>query len=160
MKLLAIDPGYERVGIAIIEKENKGKENLVYSECFKTDAKLPFIERLLALGTEIARVIKKYKPDGLAIEKLYMTTNQKTAMQVAEARGVTIYEASKLGLPIYEYTPMEIKVAVTGYGKATKDDVFFMVKKLIELPDSRKIIDDEIDAIAVGLTCFACQKFK
>jgi crossover junction endodeoxyribonuclease RuvC len=159
MKLLSIDPGYERIGIAILEKK-EGKEILLYSECFKTDAKLPFVERLLAIGTEIARVIKKYKPNGLAIEKLYMTTNQKTAMQVAEARGVVMYEASKLGLEIFEYTPMEIKVAVTGYGKATKDDVFFMVKKLIELPKDRKIIDDEIDAIAVGLTCFACQKFK
>jgi crossover junction endodeoxyribonuclease RuvC len=159
MRLLAIDPGYERIGIAILEKK-EGKEILLYSECFKTDAKLPFVERLLAIGTEIARVIKKYKPNGLAIEKLYMTTNQKTAMQVAEARGVVMYEASKLGLEIFEYTPMEIKVAVTGYGKATKDDVFFMVKKLIELPKDRKIIDDEIDAIAVGLTCFACQKFK
>lgn len=159
MRILAIDPGYERLGIAILEKE-KGKEILLYSSCFKTDAKLPFIERLLAIGNELARVIKKYKPNGLAIEKLYMTTNQKTAMQVAEARGVIIYEASKLGLQIYEYTPMEIKVAVSGYGKATKDDVFFMVKKLIDLPKDRKIIDDEIDAIAVGLTCFACQKFK
>ena len=159
MKLLAIDPGYERVGIAILEKEKGGTEFLVYSDCFKTSAKIPFHERITLIGIEVERVIKKYKPTALAIEKLYLTTNQKTAMQVAEARGVIIYSSSKLGLSIYEHTPMEIKVAVTGYGKATKNDVFFMTKKLIELPKNRTIIDDEIDAVAVGLTCFACNKF-
>ena len=98
MKLLAIDPGYERVGIAILEKEKGGTEFLVYSDCFKTSAKIPFHERITLIGIEVERVIKKYKPTALAIEKLYLTTNQKTAMQVAEARGVIIYSSSKLGL--------------------------------------------------------------
>lgn len=160
MILLAIDPGYERVGIAILEKEKGGKEYLVYSDCFKTNAKIDFYARLTLIGNEIERVIKKYKPERLAVEKLYLTTNQKTAMQVAEARGVIVYSASKLGLSVHEYTPMEIKVAVTGYGKATKNDVCFMVQKLIQLPQNQKMIDDEIDAIAVGLTCFARERFS
>ena len=159
MIILSIDPGYERIGIAILEKEKGGKEFLLYSECFKTSAKIPFCERLNLIGNEINKIIKKYNPKSLAIEKLYFTTNQKTVMNVAEARGVIIYEASKNNLSVYEYTPMEIKVAVTGYGKATKNDVLFMTKKLIELPKNCKLIDDEIDAIAVGLTCFAIERF-
>jgi crossover junction endodeoxyribonuclease RuvC len=156
MRILSIDPGFERVGIAVIEKTFLKKDLLVYSNCFKTSAKIPFPHRLRDIGLEIGKVIKKYKPESLAIEKLYFTTNQKTAMGVAEARGVIIYEASKNGLSIYEYTPPQIKVAVTGYGKATKSMVMSMVPKLIELPSDIKS-DDEIDAIAIGLTCLACE---
>ena len=160
MKLLAIDPGYERIGIAILEKTTGGKETLLYSDCFKTSAKLTFAERLVLIGDEIERVVKKYKPTALAIEKLYFAKNTTTAMGVAEARGVIIYEATKHGCKIYEYTPMEIKVAVTGYGKATKENITFMTQKLIDLPKNKKMIDDELDAIAVGLTCFAREKWK
>lgn len=159
MKILSIDPGFERVGIAIIEKTSLKKDTLVYSECFKTSAKIPFCERLEKIGTEVESVVKKYKPEALAIEKLYFTTNQKTAMGVAEARGTIIYVAAKNGLKIYEYTPPQIKVAVTGYGKASKDMVMSMVPKLIDI--NRDInSDDELDAIAIGLTCLACERFK
>lgn len=160
MILLAIDPGYERIGIAILEKKSGGAETLVYSDCFKTSAKISFPERLDMIGKEIARIIKKYSPETLAIEKLYFTKNQTTAMGVSEARGVIIYEASRAGLRVYEYGPMEIKTAVTGYGKATKEDVLFMTSKLIVLPKDKKQVDDEVDAIAIGLTCFAREKFK
>jgi len=154
MRILAIDPGYERVGIAIL-----GKDTLVFSECYKTSAKLDFSERLGLLGQEIGAIIKKYKPMALAIETLFLTTNQKTAMRVAEARGVIIYEAQKAGLKIFEYTPLEIKIAVTGYGKSDKKSVINMVKKLIKINENKNS-DDEIDAIAVGLTCFAREKFR
>lgn len=159
MKLLAIDPGYERIGIAILEKPTGGKEVLLYSDCFKTTAKIPFAERLVFIGDEIERVVKKYKPTALAIEKLYFAKNTTTAMGVAEARGVIIYHAAKHDCAVYEYTPMEIKVAVTGYGKASKDNITFMTQKLIDIPKNKKMIDDELDAIAVGLTCFACESF-
>lgn len=152
MKIIAIDPGYERIGIAVVEKEKR--EELIYSDCFRTDPKHILPKRIHTIGEEIARVIKKYKPEVMALEKLFFTTNQKTAMGVSEARGVIMYEGSRAGLAIVEYTPMEIKVAVTSYGKATKTDVHMMVKKLITLPD-RKQLDDEIDAIAVALTAFA-----
>lgn len=160
MKLIAVDPGYERIGIAVLERDAKKKETLIYSECFKTSAKLSFAQRLKAIGEEIARVVKEYKPDALAIEKLYFTKNQTTAMGVAEARGVIIYETARQCIPVHEYTPMEIKVAVAGHGKASKDDVLAMTQKLIKLPEERKYVDDEIDAIAIGLTCFARERFK
>lgn len=158
MKILGIDPGYERVGIAVLEK-NPGdrKENILYSSCFKTSAKLDLPERLLLIGREIENVIKKYSPAKMAIEKLYFEKNQKTAMGVSEARGTIIYAGKNLGLGILEYTPLQIKNAVTGYGKADKSQVHSMVSKLITLPKEVKQ-DDEIDAIAVAITGFASVK--
>ena len=157
MRILAIDPGFERIGIAIIEKTNLQKDILVFSECFKTSAKIPFHERLRNIGNEVESVIEKYKPVALAIEKLYFTTNQKTVMGVSEARGAIIYVASKNNLQIYEYTPPQIKVAVTGYGKASKKMIMSMVPKLIEIKKETNS-DDELDAIAIGLTCLACER--
>ncbi|MDD3662550.1 MAG: crossover junction endodeoxyribonuclease RuvC [Candidatus Pacebacteria bacterium] len=157
MKILAIDPGFERVGIAVVEQKNKNS-SLVFSECFKTSTKINLYERLYLIGQEVENVIKKHKPEVLAIEKLYFTTNQKTAMGVSEARGVIIYEASCLGLKTFEYTPPQIKVAVTGYGKADKNMVMSMVPKLIKIDKNIKS-DDELDAIAIGLTCLAHEKF-
>lgn len=158
-KILSIDPGYERIGIAIIEKTFEKKDSLVFSECFKTSTKIPFAERLRNIGEEVEKVIKKHKPEALAIETLYFTTNQKTVMGVSEARGAIVYVAAKNNLKIYEYTPPQIKVAVTGYGKASKDMVMSMVPKLIDIKKEIKS-DDELDAIACGLTLLACEKFK
>jgi crossover junction endodeoxyribonuclease RuvC len=159
MRILAIDPGFERVGIAILDKTLTPKHSLVYSDCFKTSAKIPFHERLTLIGTELERIIKKWKPEALAIEKLYFTTNQKTVMGVSEARGVMIYTASRNGLSVFEYTPPQIKIAVTGYGKSSKDAVMSMVPKLIDVPSNTKS-DDELDAIAIGITCLACERFN
>jgi crossover junction endodeoxyribonuclease RuvC len=159
MKILAIDPGFERLGIAVIEHLPKEKDVLLYSTCFKTSAKIPFHKRLVLIGKEVESVIEKYRPIALGIEKLYFTTNQKTAMGVSEARGVIIYSASKNGLSIFEYTPGEIKVAVTGYGKADKTMVMNMVPKLISIPQKTSS-DDELDAIAIGLTCLARERFS
>ena len=158
MKILAIDPGFERVGVAVIERQPKQKDILVFSECFKTSAKIPFHERLTQIGTEVERIIQEYTPVALAIEKLYFTSNQKTVMGVSEARGVIIYSASRNGLDIFEYTPPQIKVAVTGYGKADKQMVMNMVPKLIQIEKQIRS-DDELDAIAIGLTCLACERF-
>jgi len=157
MKILSVDPGYERIGIAIIEHLPKQKDTLLYSECFKTKATLHFHERLTCIGNQIEDVIKKYNPKVLAIEKLYFTSNQKTVMGVAEARGVILYSASRNGLDIFEYTPPQIKVAVTGYGRATKRMVISMVEKLIEIK-TKTNSDDELDAIAIGITCLACER--
>ena len=157
MKIISIDPGYERLGLAIIEKEKKQKETLVFSECFKTSAKLPHNERLALIGDRIKEIIKKYKPEALATEKLFFSGNQKTAMLVAEARGVILYAGSSSGLPIFEYTPNEVKIAITGYGRSEKRQMIDMVKKLIVV-DAKKSSDDEFDAIAIGLTHFAIQR--
>ena len=152
MRILAIDPGFERVGIAVLEKKQREREELLYSACFKTSAALPFSNRLLLIGNEVERIIKKYSPHALAIETLFFNTNQKTAMRVAEARGIIIFESQKNKLAIFEYTPLQVKVAITGYGKATKKQIASMVPRLITFTHSTKKLDDEIDAIAIGLT--------
>lgn len=159
MKIISIDPGYERIGIAIIEKNSNSKEKLVYSNCFKTSSKKILNERVFLIGEEIENLIKKYKPSVMAIEKLYLTTNEKTVMGVAEARGVIIYTAIKNKIKVYEYTPPQIKIAVTGYGKADKKMVMSMVPKLIEINNYINS-DDELDAIAIGLTCIAIEKLN
>jgi crossover junction endodeoxyribonuclease RuvC len=160
MILLSIDPGYERLGVAIIKKDARQKERLVFSECFKTSTRLPHSERLALIGDRIKEVVKKYKPQALATEKLFFAKNQKTALMVAEARGTILYAASSCGLPIFEYTPIEIKLAVTGYGKSEKRQVISMVEKLIEIPARKTKSDDEYDAIAIGLTHFATSRFN
>jgi len=157
MKIIAIDPGYERVGIAVLEKVSGGKETLIFSECFKTLVKEKHEKRLDLIGTEVSKIIKKYKPEALAIETLFFETNAKTAMKVSEARGVMLYEAAKNDLVVKEFTPLEIKVAVTGYGKSDKGQVISMVNRLIKVDKEIKH-DDEYDAIAVGLTYFAIVK--
>jgi crossover junction endodeoxyribonuclease RuvC len=156
MRIIAIDPGYERLGIAILEK-NSGKEELIFSECFITSTKEKHEDRLRLIGEEIEKVIKKYQPEAMGIETLFFKTNAKTAMKVSEARGVIMYEAAKNKLKVLEYTPLQIKVAVTGYGKSDKDQVTEMVKRLIKITKPIKY-DDEYDAIAVGLTLFACYR--
>ncbi len=155
MIILGIDPGFERLGIAILEK-NKGdkKEKVIFSECFKTSAKLEFSERLNLIGERVREIIKKYKPEVLSIETLFLTTNHKTVMHVAEARGVVIYEASRAHLKIFEASPPQIKIATTGYGKASKEQIIKMVKILVDIDKSKKS-DDELDAIAIAITAFA-----
>ena len=153
MKIIAIDPGYERLGIAILEKKS-GKEELIFSECFRTSTKETHENRLRLIGGEIEKIIKKYQPEAMGIETLFFKTNAKTAMKVSEARGVIMYEAAKNNLEIEEFTPLQIKVAVTGYGKSEKEQVTAMVKRLIKINQPIKY-DDEYDAIAVGLTFFA-----
>ena len=164
MIILGIDPGYERLGVAVLEK-NKGdqKEKVLFSECFKTSAKLEFSERLNLIGEEIRKKIKEYKPEILSIETLFLNTNHKTVIRVAEARGVVVYEASRAGLEIFEASPPQIKIATTGYGKADKNQIIKMVKILVDIDNSKSSkggqeSDDELDAIAIALTAFACMR--
>lgn len=156
MIILAIDPGYERVGMAILKKTDKN-EQLVYSNCFKTLNKIPFVERLKLVCDEVEKVIKTHKPKVVAIEKLYFNTNQKTATMVSEVRGAIIYTALKNKLKVFEYTPLQIKVATTGDGHGDKKQVISMVRNLIKIEKDIKH-DDEYDAIAIGLTCFASER--
>src|SRR3990167_5479154 len=154
--ILGIDPGYDRVGIAILEKEN-GKENLIHSECFETDKKLIYQERLLLIGNKIGKIINKFKPKKLAIETLLFSKNTKTALRVAESRGVIIFEAAKKSLVISEYNPNSIKLTVTGYGKSDKKQMISMINRIFNIKQNmtaRKAeikYDDEYDAIAVAL---------
>lgn len=154
MRLIAIDPGFGRCGVAVVEKVQRGKESLIYSSCIETSASLPFPERLDAVARECTRIIEEYAPEAMALEKLYFSNNQKTAMQVAEVRGALLGLAGSLSLPVFEYTPGEIKSAVAGSGRADKKQIARMVHLL--LPIKKPIArDDEYDAIALGLTHLA-----
>ena len=115
-----------------------------------TKAKLPDSVRLKILGEDISKLIKKYKPEAVGVEKLFFTTNQKTAMTVAQARGVVLYLAEKHKLRIFEFTPLQVKSFICGYGKADKKQVQYMVQKTLNLNTLPKP-DDAADALAVAL---------
>jgi crossover junction endodeoxyribonuclease RuvC len=153
MRVLGIDPGYDRLGVAILEKKNN-KDVLLFSACLETDSKQELSDRIFYLGQEVESLIKKWKPDTLAIEKLFFATNQKTVMGVSEAKGAITYVAKTSGLKIKEFTPLQIKIAITGYGKSTKEQIMYMTRKLLQMSSNNMPKhDDEYDAIAVGLTC-------
>lgn len=158
VRVIAVDPGYDRLGVAVIERKQNGTEELLYSTCIETPRENGFPERLLSVGETFENVIETHVPNVFASETLFFTKNQKTALLVAETRGVLLYTARKHGLSVFEYTPLQIKIAVTGYGKSDKRQVTAMVKRLIEV--AKPVThDDEYDAIAVGLTCLASERF-
>lgn len=153
MRILGIDPGYDRLGIAIIDFDAKTKKNtLLYSECFETNRKKDILFRLADIGEKVRTAIETFEPKALAIETLFLANNQKTAMRVSEARGIIIYEAIKNGLTVREFSPMNIKMAVTGDGRADKGMMMKMVPLLVKMDTKKAILDDEYDAIAVALT--------
>ncbi len=152
-RVLAFDPGFERLGAAVVERVG-GKETLLHSECIRTSATLPFFERLRILGSAVETLISTYTPTTMSLEDIYFAKNAKTAMKVAEVRGMLMYLAASHNLSLFEYTPLQVKVAITGYGQSDKAAVAHMVNRLLHLPAHKKL-DDEIDAIAVGLTCLA-----
>lgn len=154
-RVLGIDPGFGRLGIAVVEKNPK--EVLLYSECFETDASLPQSKRLYLIHEKIETLLTEWRPSSLAIEKLFFNKNITTGIKVAEVRGIIIALAEKHGLSVFEYNPLEIKAAVAGYGKATKQQVIDMVPKLIKVTRVIKH-DDEFDAIAIALTSCAIER--
>ena len=153
MRILAIDPGYGRCGVAVVDK-TQGKEVYIYSDCIETSQQTRFEERLGIVANECMQLIEKFKPTAIAMEKLYFNNNAKTAMHVAEVRGAILHIATTHTLPVFEYTPGQIKSATTGFGKADKKQIIQMIHMLlhIEKPIAR---DDEYDAIAVGITHLA-----
>ncbi len=158
--ILAIDPGYERLGICLLKKDyTNNKISIVHSECFKTKKELDFNERLYILGKHVEEIIEKYNPKNVVVESLFMNTNQKTALKVSEVKGVLVYIAKKTNLDLFEYTPLQIKSAVTGSGRSDKIAVQKMLFLILpELKNITKKIDDEYDAIACGLTHFAFER--
>ncbi|MDO8231842.1 MAG: crossover junction endodeoxyribonuclease RuvC [bacterium] len=152
MRILAIDPGYDRLGIAIIEG-NPSRPSLIMSDCVLPE-KGAREKRLATVATSVSAAIKKYAPDALAIESLFFSTNKKTALGVAEARGAILAIAGIASLPVIECTPQQVKIAVTGHGRASKSDIENMVPRLVTLP-KRKRLDDELDAIAIGIAALA-----
>jgi len=158
MKILAIDPGYDRVGVAILEGD-ASRPILIHSECIVTNRKESQSLRLAQIAEKIQSVIKDYKPDMLAVEVLYFSVNQKTAIGVAEARGAIIAEAGRVKIPVSEIHPNSVKIAVTGYGASKKQGIIDMVKRIIKIKKTIKY-DDEYDAIAIGITALATLKTK
>lgn len=154
MRIIAVDPGYERLGVAIMNKEKGGKETLVYSDCIMTPKSLPHPERLAKLGEELDRIIDEYKPEALGVETLFFAKSVTSALKVAEARGVILHAGARRGIKVHEFSPMDIKIAVTGHGKSDKKQVISMVERLVKISKPIKY-DDEYDAIACGITFFA-----
>ena len=154
MIVLGVDPGYERCGLAVLSRDERGQEALLESTCVVTERNTPFSSRLLVIGDAFVNMIQHFTPSHCAIEKLYFTSNQKTAMHVAEVRGMLIYLATHHRIPLYEYTPNEIKVAIAGDGRADKKQVIRMVPRLVRI-EKEIPYDDEYDAIAVALTASA-----
>jgi crossover junction endodeoxyribonuclease RuvC len=149
MRILAIDPGYDRLGIAVIEGD-PSRPLLVWSDCVLPDKGL-HERRLAQVSSAITNAIKKYKPDAISLEAIFFSVNKKTAIGVAEARGAILAAAGVRSLPVIECSPQQVKLAVAGHGRADKAAIANMVPRLLTL-SMKKRLDDELDAIAIGIT--------
>ena len=154
LRIIGIDPGYGRCGFAIIERTVRGNETLLHSQCLSTPASHPFTERLALVAATYRTLTTTYHPTLCSMERVYFSTNQKTAMHVAEVRGALILITQDLGIMLHEFGPNEVKLAVAGDGGASKRQVMTMVSRLIHLP-APITYDDEYDAIALALTASA-----
>jgi len=149
MLTLGIDPGTATMGWGLVEENGSGLRALCHG-CIKTSPKKHSSERLSKLFRELKALIRKHEPDHVAVEKLFFGKNAKTAISVGEARGVVLLAACEEGIPITEYTPLQVKMAATGYGKADKHQIQQMVKALLKL-DGVPRPDDAADALAVAI---------
>lgn len=150
MKILGIDPGMAIVGYSILEAD-KDNLKLLHSGSIQTKKGERESARLLEIFNDMNTIVETYKPDVCAIEKLFFFRNQTTVMPVAHARGVILTVLEKFKVPIYEYTPMEVKQILTGYGRAEKKEVEQMVKIALET-DKLPRLDDTVDSIAIAIS--------
>ncbi|MDR2753844.1 MAG: crossover junction endodeoxyribonuclease RuvC, partial [Oscillospiraceae bacterium] len=149
MTILGIDPGYAIVGAGVVDYDG-GKFALLEATAVTTQAGTPFAARLAAIFDGVAGLIARHKPAAMSIEKLYFNTNTTTAIDVAQARGVILLAAAQTGVQVYEYTPLQVKQSVVGYGRAEKKQVQDMVKLLLRLNAVPKP-DDVADALAIAI---------
>ncbi len=149
MVVMGIDPGYAIVGWGAVESKGGVCRPLGFG-AVTTDSGVDFNKRLCVIYDDIYTLLSRCRPDAVAIERLYFTTNQKTAIMVAQARGVILLAGQKLNIPIFEYTPLQVKTTVTGYGKAKKPQVMEMTRRLLKLSEVPKP-DDTADALAIAL---------
>ncbi|MBQ2455518.1 MAG: crossover junction endodeoxyribonuclease RuvC [Firmicutes bacterium] len=150
MRILGIDPGYAIMGYGVVEKKGNSL-TLVTAGAVTTPKEMIMSDRLKTLYQGLMDVIAEYQPEEVAIEELYFNTNAKTVIFVGEARGVAILACSNSGLPIFEYTPLQIKTSMTGNGRADQKQVQFMVKRILKLDDIIRP-DDAADAVAAAIT--------
>ena len=152
MRILGIDPGTGILGFGVIDVDSRGKATLVDGGVIRTPAHQADSDRLVTIYDELHQIITELKPTTMSVEKLFFAKNVTTAMSVSQARGVVLLCGKQHGMELYEYTPMEIKIAVTSYGKADKKQVQEMVRVILGLESVPKP-DDAADAIAAALTC-------
>ena len=149
MRIMGIDPGYAIVGVGVLDYEGNRFKTVEY-EAVTTQAHTAFEDRLMEVYDGVTQIMLRTKPEALAIEQLFYTTNQKTVMYVAEARGVILLAARRCGVPIFEYTPLQVKQSVAGSGKAVKKQVLEMTRILLSLEKVPKP-DDVADALAMAI---------
>lgn len=149
MRILGIDPGIAIVGYGIVDKEGNRYKTVAY-DAVTTRAHTPLEERLEKVYNGVDEIIKTHKPDVMSIEELFFNNNAKTALTVGQARGVIILAAVKNGVPVYEYTPLQVKQALTGYGRAGKTQIQQMMKSMLGLTEIPKP-DDVADALAIAV---------
>ncbi|MDY3281940.1 crossover junction endodeoxyribonuclease RuvC [Dysosmobacter sp.] len=149
MRILGIDPGYATIGFGLVEADRAQLHMVTYG-AITTPAGLPLSKRLYQIGTDMEDLIGQLKPDVISIEELFFNTNITTGIAVAHGRGVILYAAERCGVPLYEYTPSQVKMAVTGYGKAEKRQVMDMTRRLLKLPSVPRP-DDAADALGLAI---------
>lgn len=149
---MGIDPGYARVGVGLLKVVGQ-KTDVLERVCIETSSKSCFPDRLLKIFQETEALIESFKPDVMAVEKLFFQRNTTTALDVSQARGVLILSAVRRSIPVFEYTPLQVKMALTGYGKADKNQVKYMLAAILGRDKVHKL-DDVNDALAVALCHF------
>ena len=161
MIILGIDPGTATTGIGIVEFEKTKKQQVTCLRygVISTPAKMPMPDRLKILYDDLTAIIKEYKPVAMAVESLFFFKNAKTVMAVSQARGITLLIAAQQQLPLFEFTPLQAKIAVTGYGRAEKQQVQKMLQHILNLEKIPKP-DDAADALAIAICCAMTQNFK
>ena len=158
MIIIGIDPGYAITGFGVLEYEGNHFK-LIESGSIQTKAGIPLPTRIAKIYDDMNALIEKYKPDAIAIEELFFNRNTTTAIGVAQGRGAVLIAAAKTSTPIYEYTPLQVKQAVVGYGRAEKKQVISMVTMLLGLPKPPKP-DDTADALAIAICHGHCGSSK
>ena len=156
MRILGIDPGYATVGFGIVDYQGMDFKTVEYGALI-TPAHTEFSGRLAQIYEDMTYLLEKYTPQVLSIEKLYFNTNKTTGIMVAEARGVILLSCAQHGVPVYEYTPLQVKSAVVGYGKAVKSQVMDMTRRILHLAEVPKP-DDAADALALAICHGHCAR--
>lgn len=151
MIILGIDPGTATTGYGVVKKQSRDIQCVAYGS-IETSKTKSASSRLVAIEKELQKILVKYKPNAVAVERLYFFKNLKTALPVSEARGVILLAIAKKNLPLFELTPLQAKMAITGYGRAEKKQVQRMVKEILRLKEIPKP-DDASDALAMAIAC-------
>lgn len=149
MVILGIDPGVATIGFGVVRAE-RGKNTLLQYGVITTPAGIPLSQRLVQISEDMEQLIRQFKPDEMAVEELFFSKNITTGIAVAHGRGVILLAAEKLGVPVFEYTPIQVKQAVVGYGAAQKRQVMLMTQRLLNMKEVPKP-DDAADALAIAI---------